>query len=117
MAATATLIATPLGTLAVTKPLALPAGTLLLLVPPDDAPGLAMPPLGRPGRLDKGWPALEATLATLGQAAPELSAHLRTDFSAQSGERLAAVGAPLLVCRVRCPIAKARGLRQWLRGQ
>jgi len=106
MAATATLIATPLGTLAVTKPLALPAGTLLLLVPPDDLPGLAMPALGRPGRLDKGWPALEATLAALAQAAPELSVHLRTDLSAQSGERLAA-GLMFLVAALQAGPSRA----------
>jgi hypothetical protein len=106
MAATATLIATPIGTLAVSKPLALPAGTLLLLIPPDDLPGLAMPSLGRPGRLDKGWPALEATLAALAQAAPELSAQLRTDFSAQSGERLAA-GLMFLVAALQAGPSRA----------
>jgi len=105
-AATATLIATPLGTLAVSKPLALPAGTLLLLVPPDDLPGLAMSAPGRPGRLDKGWPALEATLAALAQAAPELSAQLRTDFSAQSGERLAA-GLMFLVAALQAGPSRA----------
>jgi hypothetical protein len=90
MAAPATLIATPLGTLAVSEPLLLPPGTLLLLVPQDDALTATAPASDRPTRLDKGWSALEATLATLGQTAPELSAHLRTDLSAQSGERLAA---------------------------
>jgi hypothetical protein len=105
-AAAATVIATPLGTLAVTAPLALPAGTLLLLVPQEDAPSLVTPALDRPTRLDKGWPALEATLATLGQAAPELAAHLRTDFSAQSGERLAA-GLMFLVAALQSGPARA----------
>ncbi len=91
-----TLITTPLGTLAVNEPLALPPGALLLLaLQPDDA-GALDPRLGDPpnrfdpARLDRGWPALEATLGTLGHAAPELAAHLRADLSMQSGERLAA---------------------------
>jgi len=106
MAASATLIATPLGTLAVSEPLALPAGTLLLLVPQDDASDPTIPALDRPPRLDKGWPALEATLATLGQAAPELSAHLRADLSAQSGERLAS-GLMFLVAALQSGSSRA----------
>jgi hypothetical protein len=87
----ATLIATPLGTLAVSEPLALPPGTLLLLAPlPDDAGALTTPTADPPTRFDKGWSALESTLTTLGHAAPELAAHLRADLSTQSGERLAA---------------------------
>ena len=91
-----TLIATPLGTLAVNEPLALPTGTLLLLAAQPDDAGALDPRLGDPpsrfdpARLDRGWPALEATLGTLGNAAPELAAHLRADLSMQSGERLAA---------------------------
>ncbi|HEX3499145.1 MAG TPA: hypothetical protein VHT04_07445 [Stellaceae bacterium] len=87
----ATLIATPLGTLAVSEPLALPPDTLLLLAPqPDDASAPAASTADPPTRFDKGWSALEATLTTLGHAAPELAAHLRADLSTQSGERLAA---------------------------
>jgi hypothetical protein len=87
----ATLIATPLGTLAVNEPLPLPAGTLLLLAAPlDDASAPDAPPGAPPSRFDKSWSALAETLTTLDHAAPELAAHLRADLSAQSGERLAA---------------------------
>jgi hypothetical protein len=87
----ATLIATPLGTLAVNEPLPLPPGTLLLLAPlADDAGAPTAATADPPTRFDKGWSALEATLTTLGHAAPELAAHLRADLSTQSGERLAA---------------------------
>jgi hypothetical protein len=106
MAAPATLIATPLGTLAISEPLTLPPRTLLLLVPQDDASGPAISGLERPSRLDKGWPALEATLGTLGQVAPQLSAHLRTDLSAQSGERLAS-GLMFLVAALQSGSARA----------
>jgi hypothetical protein len=87
----ATLIATPLGTLAVNEPLTLPPDTLLLLAaPPDETSAPDAPADAPPSRFDKGWSALEATLTTLGHAAPELAAHLRADLSPQSGERLAA---------------------------
>jgi hypothetical protein len=105
-AATATLIATPRGTLAVSEPLALPPGTLLLLVPQDDASDPAIPGLERPSRLDKGWPALEASLGTLGLVAPQLSAHLRTDLSAQSGEHLAS-GLMFLVAALQSGSSRA----------
>jgi hypothetical protein len=95
----ATLIATPFGTLAVNEKLALPPGTLLLLAPPDDP--AAAPAAPEPmARFDKSWSALEATLATLGHAAPEVAAYLRADLSPQSGERLAA-GLMVLVAALR----------------
>lgn len=99
-AAGATLIATPFGTLAVNEPLPLPAGTLLLLAPQDDTPAANALPPEPSARFDRSWSALEATLATLGQAAPELAAHLRADLSPQSGERLAA-GLMILVAALR----------------
>jgi hypothetical protein len=89
--AAATLIATPLGSLSISEPLALPRGTLLLLaLQPDDANALTAPTVDPSSRLDKGWSALEATLGMLDHAAPQLAAHLRADLSTQSGERLAA---------------------------
>ena len=84
-----TLIATPFGTLAVSERLALPPGTLLLLAP-DDVPAVDAPPLGLPGRIDRSWSTLATALGALGEAAPELAAHLRADLSPLSGERLAA---------------------------
>jgi hypothetical protein len=87
----ATVIATPLGRLSVNEPLPLPAGTLLLLAAqPDDAIAPDSPSGASPGHFDKGWAALGATMTALGHTAPELAAHLRTDLSTQSGERLAA---------------------------
>jgi hypothetical protein len=88
---TATLIATPLGTLAVNEPVKLPPDTLLLLTAPADDTSAPDAPAGTaPSRFDKSWSALGATLTALGHAAPELAAHLRADLSTQSGERLAA---------------------------
>jgi hypothetical protein len=98
-AAGATVIATPFGMLAVKEPLALPPGTLLLLAPQDDPPVANGAPAA-PTRFDRSWSALEAALTTLGQAAPELAAHLRADLSLQSGERLAA-GLTVLVAALR----------------
>ena len=85
-----TLIATPLGMLAVAEPLSLPVGTLLLVLMQDDPLTADVPAAARPTRLDNGWSAFGAALQTLGQAAPDLAAHFRADLSPQSAERLAA---------------------------
>jgi len=96
----ATLIATPFGTLAANGKLALAPGTLLLLAA-DDLSGAPTAAAPEPtARFDKSWSALEATLATLGHAAPEVAAQLRADLSPQSGERLAA-GLMVLVAALR----------------
>ena len=82
-----TLVETPLGTLALTRRLALPAGTALELQQlaatlPDPA---ADPPIGQRA----GWPALDQALSVLDHAAPDIAARLRSDLSPQSGQQLA----------------------------
>jgi hypothetical protein len=90
-ASAASLVETPLGLLAVTPRLAVPAGSLLLLELPDGLPATLDPlPRARPGAGGaKDWPALQATLTALDHAAPNLSAQLRADLSSGGGETLA----------------------------
>jgi hypothetical protein len=87
----ASLVETPLGLLAVTPRLAIPAGSLLLLELPDGLPATFVPPgNAQPARGEKAWPALRAALATLDHAAPSLATQLRADFASSGGETLAA---------------------------
>jgi hypothetical protein len=86
-ASSETVIDTPIGTLALDRRLALPAGTSLALEQ------LAMTPPDQPGDLPlaqrAGWSALDQALSVLDRAAPELAARLRTDLAPASGQQLA----------------------------
>jgi hypothetical protein len=84
------LVETPQGVLAVSPRLAVPTGSLLLLAM-QDAPlipdALAV---GRPSGLERGWPALEATIGAMSQTGPTLATRLINDLSVHGGETLAA---------------------------
>jgi hypothetical protein len=87
----ASLVETPLGLLAVTPRLAVPAGSLLLLELPDGLPATFVSPgIAEPTRPEKAWPALQAALVALDHAAPTLATQLRADFASSGGETLAA---------------------------
>jgi hypothetical protein len=97
--ATASLVETPLGVLAVSPRLALPPGSLLLLELPDAPPfDLGTPDLGPtdPGIADRppgrasAWSALGTALGTLGHVAPTLAGQLHAELSTQGGDKLAA---------------------------
>jgi len=82
-----TLVATPLGLLAVQRRLALPAGTAIAFerleeIPPELT--IEDPP-SRAG----GWQALDEALLVLAQSAPELAAQLRAELTPNSGPHLA----------------------------
>jgi hypothetical protein len=82
-----TMVETALGTLALQRRLALPAGTpiffeQLAAMPPDQ-------PADEPLAQRTSWPALDETLATLDRMLPELAARLRSDLSPASGQQLA----------------------------
>jgi hypothetical protein len=87
-AAATTLLATPLGRLAILPRLAVPPGTLLLLALPD--PVLAAAPTDPSRPVRESWPALHAALGVLGRAAPDLAHQLNADLAAGAGEKLAA---------------------------
>lgn len=88
MGATAgeTLIETAIGTLALQRRLALPAGTPVAL----QRLAAAMPdqPANLPLAQRSNWPALEATLAALDRVLPDLAAQLRSDLAPASGQAL-----------------------------
>lgn len=87
-----TVIATPLGRLALEAQIEQAPGTLLSMErvdrPAPAAPSSAKLPSSP--ALGTGWPALDDALQTLERAAPELAASLRADLSPVSAPRLAA---------------------------
>jgi hypothetical protein len=84
-----TVVATPLGRLALEAQIEEAPGTLLALERLDrPAPPSAKLPASP--ALGTGWPALDDALQTLERAAPELAASLRTDLSPISAPRLTA---------------------------
>lgn len=83
-----TLLATPIGLLALQKRLALAAGTILVFVVMDTvaAASEAAPP---PVPMRSGWRTLEDTLQALLQSTPVLADELRGELTPQSGPELA----------------------------
>jgi len=82
-----TLVATPLGLLALQRRLALPPETMIAFerleeIPPETATGDTPSQAG-------GWPALDEAIAVLSQAAPEIAAQLRAELGPRSGSELA----------------------------
>src|SRR5215469_1784155 len=82
-----TLVATALGLLALQRRLTLEPGTAIAFerleeIPPETATADTPSQAG-------GWPALEAAMAVLTQAAPEIAARLRAELAPRSGAQLA----------------------------
>lgn len=82
-----TVVATPIGTLALEQPLALAPGSILGLETLATMPPAAQS--AAPAAPGHAWPALEQTLTILDRIAPDIAARLRSDLTANSGERLA----------------------------
>ena len=85
-----TLLATPIGLLALQKRLALGAGTTIVFVVTETVAGPSgAAPSPAPAPMRSGWRALEDTLQALLQAAPVLADELRDELTPQSGPELA----------------------------
>lgn len=84
-----TVVATPLGRLALEAQIEEAPGTLLALERLD-RPSPPSAKLASSPALGTGWPALDDALRTLDRAAPELAASLRADLSPISAPRLTA---------------------------
>jgi hypothetical protein len=82
-----TLVATPLGLLALQRRLTLAPDTAIALQRLEEIP-LVVEAEDTPSRAG-GWPALDEAIAVLTQAAPELAAGLRAELSPSSGLQLA----------------------------
>jgi hypothetical protein len=82
-----TVVATPIGTLALDRPLTLAPGSTIEFQPLATVPPATASE--EPPATGHGWPALDQTLAALDGFAPDIAARLRSDLTPTSGEKLA----------------------------
>jgi hypothetical protein len=82
-----TVVATPIGTIALDRPLTLAPGSTIEFQPLATVPPATTSE--EPPAAGHGWPALDQTLAALDGIAPDIAARLRSDLTPSSGEKLA----------------------------